>query len=175
MRTIGSLRPVHEPFFNQVLPCSSSSFVLVLESVPAFKDRARGRGTRDEDELAWQVHDTDVRPILEVEALHEPLPGEPTPNPSEEGNIHRGRSLRFPSLEGLGVGRVGQPRAGSWRASTSMFGAHWDHERRSRRRKEADFHARSFPPPYVGGYERGSWRTGLRIGVLVLNALRTEL
>src|SRR5713226_6214089 len=37
---------LNEPFFSQVLPCSSSSFVLVLESVPAQKDRARGRGTR---------------------------------------------------------------------------------------------------------------------------------
>ena len=63
-----------ELFFSQVLPCSSSSFVLVLESVPATKDRARGRGTRDEDELAWQVHGPDARPILEVEALHEPGP-----------------------------------------------------------------------------------------------------
>jgi hypothetical protein len=50
--------PLREPFFSRVLPCSSSSssFVLVLESVAAPQDRARGRGTRDEDELAWQVH-----------------------------------------------------------------------------------------------------------------------
>jgi hypothetical protein len=31
----------HEPIFSQVLPCSS--LVLVLESVPAPKDRGRGR------------------------------------------------------------------------------------------------------------------------------------
>jgi hypothetical protein len=47
---------------------------------------------------------------------HEPAlgiwPRRPTPNPSKEGNIYRaGSFLRFPSLEGLGVGSPGE---GSW-------------------------------------------------------------
>ena len=53
--------------------------VLVLESVRASKNRARGRGTRDEDELAWQVLGPDARPILEVEAFHEPKGGASSP------------------------------------------------------------------------------------------------
>ena len=39
---------------------------------------------------------------------------EPTPNPSREGNNNSGPVLRFPSLEGLGVGLREQiPNAGS--------------------------------------------------------------
>jgi hypothetical protein len=41
-----------------------SSFV--LESFPAPKDRAGGRGTRDEDELAWQVHGPETGPVRRV-------------------------------------------------------------------------------------------------------------
>ena len=50
--------------------------VLVLDSVLAPKGiepEDEGRG-EDEDELAWQVHGPDARPILEVEAFHEPHP-----------------------------------------------------------------------------------------------------
>ena len=48
-----------------------SSFVLVLEFVPALK-RSSTR-TRDEGRGRTRlVHGTDARPMLEVEALHEP-------------------------------------------------------------------------------------------------------
>jgi len=74
---------------SSTFPCSSSSFVLVLESVPAPKDR--GRGTRDEDELAWPVHGPDARPILEVEATHEPGPLTPSLSPSAGERVSAGR------------------------------------------------------------------------------------
>src|SRR6185369_2627791 len=44
---------LHEPFVSQVLPCSSSFFVLVLEFVPALKRSSTSTRDEGEDELAW--------------------------------------------------------------------------------------------------------------------------
>src|SRR6185369_9315474 len=72
---------LQEPVVSQVLPCSSSSFVLVLEFVPELK-RSSTR-TRDEGRGRTRlVHDSDARPILEVEALHEPNPLTPSLSPT---------------------------------------------------------------------------------------------
>jgi hypothetical protein len=54
---------------SSTFPCSSSSFVLVLESVPAptieHEDEGRGQAR-----TRWQAHGPGALPILEFEAFH---------------------------------------------------------------------------------------------------------